>query len=149
MGSIRRITVHHEGSTPVTFTDPAATIRRLEGIRRYHFRERGWGDIGYHYVIDRSGYIWAARDLSYQGAHVKDHNERNLGIMVLGNFDEQRPSVEQFNTLQRAVATFMRGYDVPLQRVYTHRELTPGHTECPGRYLQQYMVKIRRDGWLG
>ena len=144
MGQIERITVHHEGSTPVRFTDQPATIQRLEGIRRYHSRERGWCDIGYHYVIDRAGRIWEARDVHYQGAHVGGNNENNLGIMVLGNFDEQYPSAEQIVTLKRALITFTRRYSVPVQAVHTHRELAPGRTQCPGSVLQDRMVKLRR-----
>ena len=36
MGSIQRITVHHEGWTPVWFDDVANTSQRLESIRRSH-----------------------------------------------------------------------------------------------------------------
>ena len=148
MGPIKRITAHHEGSKPVYFSDQAATIQRLEAIRRYHAQERHWGDIGYHYVVDRAGFVWAARDVRYQGAHVKGHNENNLGIMVLGNFNEQAPSSEQYATLESLLLILMHRYNVPGQRVHTHRELTPGRTECPGRTLQQHMIRLRRSGRL-
>ena len=148
MGPIKRITAHHEGSTPVYFSDQAATIQRLEAIRRYHAQDRHWGDIGYHYVIDRAGTIWGGRDVRYQGAHVKGHNENNLGIMVLGNFDEQDPSSKQLATLESLLLTLMQWYNVPAQHVHTHRELAPGRTECPGHMLQQHMIKLRGSGRL-
>ena len=146
MRAIRRITVHHEGSTPVWFTDAPSTAGRLESIRRAHLDRLTAGDIGYHFVIDRAGRLWQGRSLRYQGAHVKHHNPYNLGIMCLGNFDLQRPSDDQLATLNRALPQLMRRYRVPANRVHTHQELMP--TRCPGRSLQDHMARLRVTGHL-
>ncbi len=142
--NVTRITIHHEGVTPFTTTSEDATRQRLEIIRRGHVTVRGWADIGYHYLIDPAGRIWEGRNIQYQGAHVKDQNEGNLGIMVIGNFEKQTPNAAQTSTLTRFVASQMRQYRVPVSRVFTHRELAP--TECPGRNLQQYLVMARASG---
>jgi len=144
LGRVNKITVHHEGVTPFTTTSEDATRQRLEIIRRGHVAAREWADIGYHYVIDPAGRIWEGRNIQYQGAHVKDQNENNLGIMCLGNFERQQPSSAQVNSLDRFLAIQMRQYRVPVSRLYTHRELAP--TECPGRNLQRYMVMARAQG---
>ena len=94
MGSIKLITVHHEGWTPVFFTGADLTAQRLDLVRRSHIERMDAGDIGYHFIIDRAGLLWHGRELRYQGAHVKDHNSNNLGIMVLGNFDLQQPTAQ-------------------------------------------------------
>lgn len=146
MNGVSRITVHHEGWKPVWFTDQASTAARLEQIRSTHVNNRGWGDVGYHYIIDRAGRLWQGRDVRYQGAHVSGHNEHNLGVMVLGNFEEQSPSDAQIQTLISTLRTLMHTYRVPKSRVYTHRELMP--TACPGRNLQPRMVAIRRGSYL-
>ena len=142
--TVTRITIHHEGVTPFTTTSEDATRQRLEIIRRGHVTVRGWADIGYHYLIDPAGRIWEGRSVQYQGAHVKDQNEGNLGVMVIGNFEKQTPNAAQTSTLTRFVASQMRQYRVPVSRVFTHRELAP--TECPGRSLQQYLVMARASG---
>jgi N-acetyl-anhydromuramyl-L-alanine amidase AmpD len=144
MGTVERITVHHEGSTEVTFADWVSTAQRLEMIRQSHLERLHAGDIGYHYVIDRAGNIWQGRDIAFQGAHVRDHNAGNVGVMVLGNFDVQRPTDAQLATLRTTVATLRQAYRVPLGRVYTHKELNP--TECPGINLQGRMVAFRQSG---
>jgi len=141
MGRVTRITIHHDGMPPVTLRSEAEVIDRIEAIRRAHLR-RGWADIGYHYVIDPMGRVWQARPRSLQGAHVKYNNEQNLGVMVLGNFMEQRPTLRATAALDRFVASNMRFFGVPLDRVYTHRELRP--TACPGTHLQAHMVAARR-----
>ncbi|MFW6038876.1 MAG: peptidoglycan recognition family protein [bacterium] len=146
MDGINRITVHHEGWTPVWFTDYQRTAKRIEHDRHIHVDDRGWGDIGYHYIIDRAGRVWEGRDLRYQGAHVSEHNEHNLGIMCLGNFDRQKPTEAQLRTLIDTLQTLRKTYSVPVSRIYTHQELTP--TRCPGSNLQPRMVSIRERGYL-
>ena len=141
MVRILKITVHHDGMPPVTLRSRGAVMDRLEAIRRSHVNSRGWADIGYHFVIDPLGNVWEARPLIYQGAHVKDHNERNMGVMVLGNFEEQVPTRAALIALDAFVRSQMNRFGVPVSRVVTHQELAA--TACPGRSLQRHMVDVR------
>lgn len=144
MGSINRITVHHEGYKPVYFDDYRSTADRLELIRQSHLGRMRAGDIGYHYIVDRAGRIWEGRPLTYQGAHAGGANNRhNIGVMVLGNFDQQSPSEAQMQSLVRAVGALRQQYYVAHDRIYTHQELSP--TRCPGKVLQPRMVSLRRN----
>lgn len=118
----------------------------MELIRKWHL-QRGFGDIGYHYVVDRAGRIWEGRSLRFQGAHVRKNNERNLGVMVLGNFDKQQPSSAQIAVVNDLLPQLSRTYGVPTHRIYTHQELMP--TTCPGSTLQAHMVNLRRSRALG
>lgn len=145
MGGITRITVHHEGWKPVWFTDTQATAERLALIRDSHL-ERGWADIGYHYIIDRSGRVWEGRDTAFQGAHVREENEHNLAVMLLGNFDLQKPSDAQYARLIETLRAMRHRHQVAVDRIYTHQELKP--TACPGRALQPRMVSLRRGSAL-
>ncbi len=144
--SVKRITVHHEGWKPVWFDDVRTTAARLERIRKSHLERLHAGDIGYHLIIDRAGRVWQGRDLRYQGAHVRNHNVNNLGIMVLGNFELQRPTEVQQNALRHALLILMRHNRVPTNQVFTHQELNV--TSCPGKALQAHMVSLRRNGRL-
>ncbi len=146
MRGVTRITVHHEGHTPVWFTDAKSTIDRLKQVHRAHTRDRKWGDIGYHYVIDRAGRVIEARSIAYQGAHVSQQNEHNIGVMLLGNFEKQSPSQAQLTALQNTLRHLMAKHKVKVNRVYTHREL--GKTACPGRNLQPRVARLRTSGAL-
>jgi len=143
---VQYITVHHDGMDPFTGDDAEAAAARLDAIRRAHLR-RGWGDIGYHFAVDRAGNVWEGRPLTYQGAHVKDYNENNLGIVCLGNFDRQHPTEAQLAALRRHVRLVMGTYSVRTGRLRTHQEWAP--TACPGRSLQRYMVNARSTGTFG
>ncbi|MEX0653748.1 MAG: peptidoglycan recognition family protein [Phycisphaeraceae bacterium] len=146
LNGVARITVHHEGWTSFFHTDENTTADRIEQIRQVHVRDRGWGDIGYHYIIDRAGRAWQCRSLRYQGAHVANNNENNLGVMLLGNFDKQTPSSAQIDCLVATLRSLMATHRVPTHRVYTHQELSP--SACPGRNLQPRVVSLRQGGHL-
>lgn len=142
---IRHITVHHDGMSPFYAADETSSTARLEAIRRAH-RDRNWGDIGYHYAVDRGGRVYQCRPLSWQGAHVKDHNEGNIGVVNLGNFDLQSPSNAQMNALRSLLKSLQTQHRVRVANVHTHQEWAP--TACPGRSMQQYMNMLRSNGQL-
>jgi hypothetical protein len=144
---VRHITVHHSAGPLFTANDRAGTIDRLDSIRRYH-RSKEWGDIGYHFAIDRVGRVWECRSLRYQGAHVKDHNEGNLGILVMGNFEQQQPDRRQLAMLEQFTTQMMSRFRVSRSRLHSHQEWGSA-TACPGRSLQQYFASARRAGRFG
>lgn len=55
----------------------------VKEIREWH-KEKGWRDVGYHYVIKRDGTIEAGRPLDQIGAHVRGYNSRSIGICIVG-----------------------------------------------------------------
>ncbi|MBI3985658.1 MAG: N-acetylmuramoyl-L-alanine amidase [Lentisphaerae bacterium] len=137
-----RLTVHHEGNGVNTHTRWDDVARDLNGILDAHMKKH-WGDIAYHFVIDYSGRIWEGRSLGYEGAHVLANNEENLGVMLMGNFEEQQPSARQLASLNRLIAAVRRKYLISLSSIYGHRDL--GHSVCPGRNLYAYVTGLRRD----
>lgn len=146
MAGISRITVHHSGVDSSSLRSQSQCARQIESIRQAHVKN-GWADIGYHFIIDPQGRVYAGRPIGKQGAHVKDENEHNLGIMMMGNYDRQTPSGEALNSLKSLLVMQVRSYRVPLSKVYTHQELKP--TACPGRNLQRQMIQLRsRNGGL-
>ncbi len=150
MGTPKRVTVHHEASGVFEETDREATVRRLRAIQRYHQESKGWGDIAYHFVVDRSGRIWEGRPLSEMGAHAGSQpaNEGNIGILVLGNFDLQKPSRAQTESLAKLLEGLERLRGIPRSRMLGHgeirREFGLGATNCPGRQLQAWLEEFRK-----
>ncbi|TVQ31505.1 MAG: hypothetical protein EA376_09215 [Phycisphaeraceae bacterium] len=142
MRPVWRITVHHDGMPPVSLQSQSDVASRIDRIRSAH-QGQGWGDIGYHFVVDPFGRVWQGRPLEFQGAHVRAENEGNLGVLVLGNFEQQTPTGQALSTLDRFVIAQMRRFNVGVSRVLTHRELGP--TACPGRTLQAHMQRIRHS----
>ncbi len=142
MGTIERVTIHHEGNPQPNFdSTPGQVARSLRQIQNAHFRIMAAGDIAYHFIIDRQGLIWQGRELCYQGAHSKGNNSHNVGIMCLGNFDLQRPTGAQLSSLESLCSAMLQGYGIPPSRLYGHRELR--QTACPGNNLYPYVKDMR------
>ncbi|MHC4977373.1 MAG: peptidoglycan recognition protein family protein [Planctomycetota bacterium] len=139
-----RITIHHDGMPPVSLASITQNRERVRQIRNLHVNNNGWGDIGYHYIVDRNGTIWEGRPLSWQGAHVAHQNPGNIGVLCLGNFEIETPSSTQFGTLSSFVVALANHHRVPLYNISTHQELAS--TLCPGRSLQRMMIQARNPG---
>ena len=52
-------------------------------IRQWHL-QRGFNDIGYHYVIRRDGAIEQGRPIEKPGAHAAGYNTNSIGICYAG-----------------------------------------------------------------
>jgi Tfp pilus assembly protein PilF len=146
MGSVDKITVHHSGGPSFWSQSPVDTAVEIQKIQRYHQNEQKWADIGYHYIIDRSGAVWQGRKLQYQGAHARGTaNLGNIGIVVLGNFLHQGISPAQKEGLETLIEKLSDHFNIPPQRIYTHREILQGKTDCPGPALARCVSEIRAD----
>jgi len=142
MPRVTHITIHHDALTPLVSSDVGPSRARLELIRCAH-RGKKWADIGYHYVIDRGGRIYEGRPVTWQGAHVKDRNEGNIGVLCMGNFEVQSPSEQQLKALVVHVRMLRSRYGVPAKNVLTHREWPGAKTLCPGDNLQRRVAVMR------
>ncbi|MDD4872338.1 MAG: peptidoglycan recognition family protein [Kiritimatiellae bacterium] len=135
-----RITVHHVGKYKNFDIAKSTVIRDLDGILTEHI-DRNYGDIGYHFVIDYAGRLWEGRSLGYEGAHVAGQNDRNIGIVCIGNFDMQKPSEDQLITVEQIITVLRERYAIKQTSVFGHRDLGP--SACPGDNLYASVVKLR------
>jgi tetratricopeptide (TPR) repeat protein len=149
LGTVRKVTIHHSAPRDdFVGTTRWAAANQINKIQRYHQKDRGWADIGYHYIIDRRGEVFQGRSLSYQGAHASGRaNRGNIGIVVLGNYSarRQRLTDAQRRSLTVLTARLCDHYRIGAKQIYTHEEIRPGHTECPGPEISSYVSKIRQS----
>lgn len=62
---------------------PEGRNDKAEDIRKWH-KQRGFNDIGYHYVIDLDGTVEQGRPIEQAGAHCTGHNRNSIGICYIG-----------------------------------------------------------------
>lgn len=62
---------------------PEGRNDKAEDIRKWH-KQRGFNDIGYHYVIDLDGTVEQGRPIEQAGAHCTGHNAHSIGICYIG-----------------------------------------------------------------
>jgi hypothetical protein len=149
-----RITVHHSAlygdeSPGGSLPDSVAVLRRIQSVHMDRDDpNHGWGDIGYHFLIDGSGRVFEGRELSWQGAHARGaNNQENIGICVLGDFSRRAPSPAAMRSLERLLDDLRVRFRIPAARVYTHKELTS--TACPGPSLSAWVERYRRSAHPG
>jgi tetratricopeptide (TPR) repeat protein len=144
MTGIYRITVHHT-ATRLNSNYSRAAADEIRKFQKQHQDEKGWADIGYHFIIDPAGRIWEGRPLQWQGAHAgtPDLNVGNIGIALIGDFEVDQPTPSQKKSLADLLNSLCLRYHVDKSHVYTHKEIRPGPTECPGPSLQHVVEQWR------
>lgn len=74
----------------------------VSDIRRWH-KERGFSDIGYHFVVYLDGTVHEGRPVSQQGAHCLGHNAHSIGVCYVGGLAaDGRTPKDTRTTAQRA-----------------------------------------------
>lgn len=114
-------------------TPPRMDIGR-EQIRKWHVEERGFSDVGYHWIIRRNGTIEAGRPPWAVGAHARGHNHESLGVCLVGGTDEQGTPEFNFTRAQmEALQNLLTGLTIayPSVAVLGHRDLPEVHKACP------------------
>lgn len=149
---VRLLVVHHT-AIPVT-GDERPGIERMRALYQYHAENRGWGDVGYHYLIDDAGQIYEGRSGgdSVVGGHVYCNNVGTIGVALMGNFDKEQPTQAQAKSLQWLLGLLAEKYNVPIDRdVVFHGKTLPsivGHrqlvsTDCPGLAMWSALDQVR------
>lgn len=104
----------------------------VEDIRKWH-KQRGFSDIGYHYVVYRDGSVHNGRDVDLIGAHCTGHNTYSIGICYIGGckIDGRSPkdtrTPEQKEALIRLLKELKKRY--PYATVHGHYEFA--NKSCP------------------
>ena len=126
------IVIHHSGSD----------IGGANRFDQWH-KARGWDGLGYDFVIGNGtdtpdgrvevGFRW---DEQAGGAHCKTpdefYNLHGIGICLVGNFDNYRPTEAQMTSLTRLCRFLCTRFHIGADHIYTHGGIT-GKTDCPGK----------------
>ena len=126
MRKINKIFIHHSAST---FGD-------VEIIDKWH-KERGFDEIGYHFVILTNGFIEFGRDLNKVGAHVKGHNTGSIGICMIHDKD-QIYSVDQIISAFKLSAHLCREFNIKIENILGHCEVDSNKPDCPGYSMKNF-----------
>lgn len=149
---VSKIIIHHTASN----NDLDNPIKVIRNLYSYHTITRGWGDMGYNYVIDKNGKVYEGRygGETIVGAHAGPGNRGSIGIALMGNFNETEVPKEALDSLIKLIAEKAQLYDIDPTGVSLFRdEMQPnimGHkhvmnTSCPGENLEKLLPTIRSE----
>ena len=149
------VTLHHAGVLWTNDRDPVEFIRNMQawGKRRPELeqppRNTFWPDLPYHFLIAPDGRIFEGRPLDYEPeSNTKYELAGHIGVELMGNFEEQRPSPAQVESAVRLVAWLLAEQRLPLDAVSTHGKVAKGQTSCPGRDFARYFEDGQFARWV-
>ncbi|MBT3577811.1 hypothetical protein HN499_03310, partial [archaeon] len=147
---VEKIIIHHTATTS-NLDNPAQAIR---DIYYYHSVSRGWGDIGYNYILDKEGRLYEGRygDEGVIAAHAGPGNHGSIGIAVLGNYDTNAVPEPVLVTLSELIYQKSKihgfspeGYsefrDEVMPNIFGHEEVMS--TSCPGDNMIEQLPALR------
>lgn len=153
---MRKITeaIVHCTATRADWWASRSTSQKVKEVKRWHVEDRGWSDIGYHYLIDRDGTIATGRPMSRDGAHVQGHNRGTIGISLFGGHGSSENDAFETNfTPEQDKA--LRALLEDLKTRYGFTKIT-GHNQyaakaCPGFNVQRWLAQKtpQRQSLLG
>lgn len=140
------------GDDQVTFEDAQATVR---AIYYYHSMFRGWGDIGYHYLIDPFGNIYEGKSGGDYviGAHAYCANTGTIGVSFIGDHEAKLPTNAALSAAESLLGELSNLYGLNLNAesvwhgketrgLVGHRDY--GATRCPGDALHAYLPDLAK-----
>lgn len=141
MREIKRVIWHCTAS-------PEGVDLKTSAIRAMHKRDRGWSDIGYHFVIELDGTICDGRPVERPGAHVSGHNEDSIGIAYVGGVAKDGKTPKDTRTDAQKSALYSLTDRIldkhPGATVHGHNEFAA--KACPSFNAAEDWAKYRLGG---
>lgn len=124
--TINRIIVHCTAT-------PEGRVETVESIRRMH-KDKGWADIGYHYVVYLDGSIHDGRNVNLVGAHCEGYNANSIGVVYVGGVDKSLKEKDTRTDAQKkALVALLKDLRkiYPRAKICGHRDLDKKGKACP------------------
>ena len=101
-------------------------------IKQWHL-QRGFSDIGYHYVIYRDGSVHIGRDESVIGAHCTGHNTNSIGVCYIGGVatDGKTPKDTRTAGQKQSLVKLLKELKVKYPQASIHGHRNFANKACP------------------
>jgi len=149
------VTIHHAGELWKPGDDPVLFVRDMQewGHNRPQLeqppRDTYWPDLPYHFLIAPDGRIFEGRLVEYEPESNTKYDLRgNIGIEMMGDFNEQRPTPEQLRACVQLTAWLCQKYHIDIDHVRTHQDAAVGQTDCPGKDFYRYFKDGQFKEWV-
>ena len=109
----------------------------ISDVRRWHVEERGWRDVGYHFLIQRDGTIDEGRPIEQTGAHTRGHNWDSIGIAYVGGMSKDMTEPKDTRTEEQKDALV----DLLCQLKDTYGGIIYGHRDFSSKACPSFDAK--------
>ncbi len=141
-------------------------VRAIWAFHTYPNTGRGWGDIGYNYIIAPDGTIYEGRSGGDNAVAFHDTgNYGSMGVSLIGTYSSISPPSAAIDSLVELLAWKANQNDIDpmgssyyhgcaisrycfapgsvVSNIAGHRDVTPTHTSCPGDGTHSRLPDIR------
>jgi N-acetylmuramoyl-L-alanine amidase len=151
----RGIIIHHSAT-------PSGNASEFNDLHKKRKDRNGepWLGLGYHFVINNGrggtdgevevGFRWRQQ---MTGAHCRPQscshnywNEHTVGICLVGNFEHERPTQAQYNSLAKLIRFLQERYHISAQAIQGHGDIPGARTACPGRNFSWWALRRQLGG---
>jgi len=111
---------------------PEGRKETVDSIRLMH-KQKGWSDIGYHYLVYLDGSTHAGRNVNLIGAHCEGHNAHSIGVCYVGGVDKKmKPKDTRTDDQKKGLENLLKNLKklYPKAKIYGHRDFNSGKS-CP------------------
>jgi len=142
MSKINTIVVHHSATMQKMPKGRQSWMGTIEQFANYHIDSHNWPGIGYHYVIDPDGVVWKTNPIGVTSWHTGRYNTPSIGVMLIGNFQKEKPTGGQIHAL-RELVEILKDALPNITKVIGHKQ-APGHKSnaCPGSNLMPIVAEL-------
>jgi hypothetical protein len=144
------ITLHHTATPQNPDRAPGQALRNLQAFSQREAplasgaTKAAWADVPYHFYIHPTGTIVQGRHIDFQGdSNTKYDLADQVQVVLEGNFEIERPTDRQLESLDALILALVEQYDIPADRIRSHGVRAEGKTLCPGQALQAEMPGLR------
>lgn len=161
MSALNRAIIHHTADPNHMNTNGlAASKANVKAVQSFHMNTNGWSDIGYHFLVDKFGYIFEGRHGSIGSWPKGAHDGKNLysfGFNMMGYFHtpyNQQPTSAMLDGILDVIAWKMPSAWSPYgSGSYNSRTVgyLDGHrkvksTACPGDLVHNPYITENYNG---
>jgi hypothetical protein len=162
---VKHMVVHHTADQNALRPGESNWAARVRATWSFHTHTRGWGDVGYNFLIDPNGVIYEGRAGGDDAVGFHDTgNYGSMGVVLIGTYSTVTPPAAAQDALVNVLAwkaahrnidplgrSYYYGCDISsyctapgavLENISPHRHVNP-QTTCPGDAAVRMLPSIR------
>ncbi|KAJ8664831.1 hypothetical protein QAD02_006493 [Eretmocerus hayati] len=130
-------------ATPPCFIEKDCLVQ-VKLIQKLCVESKGWGNVGFNFLVGGDGNVYEGLGWGVEGARTKPFNPKSLGIALIGDFQNMRPTDAQLDATKKFLEYAVEQNQLdPNYKIIVQRQVIV--TNSPGRMA--YQIIRTWDRW--
>lgn len=142
LSQVIKLAIHHSVTDPT----PGQSARgQADVIASEHVNGRGWGGVGYHFIVAKDGTVMYVGDIGTGRANITNNNEKIIAICLVGDFTKELATQEQIIATHHLVNYFLTERP-DIENINTWDDVI-GHKEAAGLWPSATPTECPGSNW--